>query len=110
MRMQLLQLEDLGEVAEERPGARNSTDGRQIIVLKVSPRVRNRASIGSGIRGIRRDISKGIDQVRELFGRTVAFQCGEVVAGVIDTPFLEIPGKEFLIAGRFSEGGSSEYC
>ncbi len=92
--MQLLELLQGGEIAIQGPGVGLAADTWKTRILIVGPAIRYGAA---GWRGV----AEGVGQMRELICNAIRLQIGDVVAGAIDAPFLEVAADHFRFVIRF---------
>src|ERR1035437_1302590 len=93
MGMKLLELLNGCKVSIERPRVGSTADAGKIRSLVVGPGIGN----GAGRRGGGGDIGEGVDEVRQLVGDAILLQVGDVVAGVVDTPLLEVSAQNLAL-------------
>src|SRR5712675_2493139 len=86
--MQLPQLLQRSKVAVERTGVRVSADAGKPRRLIVGPGVRNCVPCRSSI-------AERVAKMREFVGNSIRLQIGDVVAGKINAPLLEISANDF---------------
>src|SRR5580700_10996430 len=86
--MKLLQLLERGKVAVERARVRGATDAGKVRGLIIGPGVSNGAPGRGGI-------TEGVGKVSELVGNAIRLEIGNVVAGEVNAPFLEVCANNF---------------